>query len=211
MTGMTDDINVDRWDKHWCCQQIESLVWPFYWHINIWPWAILKIINVSTKNISRTATDTANIATTNKYRIACDLSIGISTFWQVTCTFRLGITCKRWQMGQTLLLPTNTKSHRPFRWHIYIWPWPTLTVQVMHISIVHISQRMIFRTNITHFQLIGSHMWSFWLAYLYLTVIHSKGRGKTFRLRISRKWWQIGQILLLTQILCHMSAFDCYI
>ena len=42
-----------------------SRMWPFDWHIYIWPWPILtvkvKVMNISTVNISQTVTDRANI------------------------------------------------------------------------------------------------------------------------------------------------------
>ena len=51
-------------------------MWPFYWHIYISPWSVLKVkvkvmvvvkvVNISTTNISQTATDIGNIDTDNK-------------------------------------------------------------------------------------------------------------------------------------------------
>ena len=63
----------------------QSCLWPFYWHIYIWPWPILnvmvKVMHISTVNISQTVTDRANIAIAiaNKYKVAYGLTIGIFT------------------------------------------------------------------------------------------------------------------------------------
>ena len=62
-----------------------------------------------------------------------------------------GLSRKRWQIGQTLLLP-NTGSHTwSFDGHIYIWPWPILKVnnKAMHLSNENISQTVKDRISIT--------------------------------------------------------------
>ena len=60
-------------------------------------------------------------------------------------------------------------------------------------SCVIISQTATNRTNVAFdCQQIESR-----LACLHLTLAHFKGQGQTFRLWISRKWWQIWQTLLL--------------
>ena len=52
-------------DKHFNWQLIESRMWPFDWHIFIWPWSILKVkvkvMRISTVNILKIITDRADI------------------------------------------------------------------------------------------------------------------------------------------------------
>ena len=86
--------------------------------------------------------------------------------------FHTWLSRKRWQIGQTLLLPTHIKYHLTFWIDIYIWPWPILkvTINAMHIFTNGDRQTLLLPTNRT------SHM-AFPLAYLYLALAHSKGQG----------------------------------
>ena len=89
---------------------------------------------------------------------------------------------------------------RHFRWHIYLWPWPVLKVKVKvtHLSTVNISQEVKDRANITIAIQYEVHL-GLWLAYLDLTLGHSKVKVKqwTFRLQKPLKRWQMKQILNL--------------
>ena len=61
--------------------------------------------------------DRENIVIANKYKVAHGLSIGIFTYdlgslsKSRSCAIPLSISWKLWQIRQTLLLPTNRKSH----------------------------------------------------------------------------------------------------
>ena len=59
------------------------------------------------------------------------------------------LSCKWWQIEQTLLLPTNRKLHKAFP-YIYIWHWPIvkINVKVMHIYIANFSQMVTDWANI---------------------------------------------------------------
>ena len=54
-----------------------------------------------------------------------------------------------WSTVNMLIKKTYVKLYA-YDWHIYIWVWPILKVEVMHISIVNISQ---MATNIGPIQL----------------------------------------------------------
>ena len=95
--------------------------------IYIWPCPILKVgvnvMHILTANISQMVTDWANTAIANKYKVAYCFSVGIFTFDPglflgsrfISCTFWQSLSCKRWKIGQTLILATNRKSHVGFR------------------------------------------------------------------------------------------------
>ena len=71
--------NCDRYGNHCYWRHIRSRMWPFNWHIYIWPWLILKVkfkvMHISTTIISQIVTDKTNIALTNKYKVAYGLFI----------------------------------------------------------------------------------------------------------------------------------------
>ena len=78
-------VNGDRYGKHCYCQQIESRIRPFHWHIYTWPWLILKVkvkvkVHISTVNTSQTVTDRADIPIVSKYEVAYGLSINVFRF-----------------------------------------------------------------------------------------------------------------------------------
>ena len=55
-----------------------------------------------------------------------------------SCTFWLLISCRRWQIGKTLLMPSNGNAILAFHWHNDGWLWRILTVNVNRNSIVKI-------------------------------------------------------------------------
>ena len=80
--------------------------------------------------------------------VACDVSICIFTFDLGHCKGQGHPTVSQTVRGQTLLLPTNMKSNRLFDWHIYIWHWLFLKVNIMHISSEIISKTVTDTANI---------------------------------------------------------------
>ena len=95
-------------------------------------------MHILTVNIAHTMTDRIKIAIANTYKCACVLSIasftsnlgsfqrGISRSY----TFRLGISRKWWQIGQTSLLPQILYCMSAFDLYIYCWSWPILIVNL---------------------------------------------------------------------------------
>ena len=73
--------------------------------------------------ILQTVTDRTNIVIANKHEATCGLLICHISAWPCpiinsrsrSCTFQMWISWKQWQIGQTLLLPTNRMSHKTFQ------------------------------------------------------------------------------------------------
>ena len=103
-----------------------------------------------------------------------------------------------------------------FVWHIYIWLWSILKVmvKVMSCSTMNIFEIVTYRAKL----LLPTNSKSFmglWLAYLHLTLAHSKGQGKdhaNFHNGYLGKWWEIGRKLQLPlnskSCMCFWLAFD---
>ena len=66
------------------CQQIDSYVWTFIWHIYIRSWRILKVkvmvMHTSNVNIPQTVIDKSNITIAIKCKVSYGLSISIFRF-----------------------------------------------------------------------------------------------------------------------------------
>ena len=61
------------------------------------------------------------------------------------------VNISQWQIGQTLLLPTNRNSHMAFPLAYLHWFWPILkaNVKVMHLATANISKMVTDRANVT--------------------------------------------------------------
>ena len=68
VTDVTNDVSAKTW----------SCIWSFGWHIYVWPWPALKVkvMYLSTEDISETVKEGANIASiANIYEVKYSLSL----------------------------------------------------------------------------------------------------------------------------------------
>ena len=95
----------------------------------------------------------------------------------MSCTFRLWVFRKPWQIWQTQPLEKRRMAHTDFPSHIYIWPWPILKdkVNIMHI----LTSRMVTDRRRLSLPLNLKSLTDLRLAYFahlaYLTLVCSKG------------------------------------
>ena len=88
-------------------------MWPYDWHIYIWPWPIpkVKVAHISTMNILKMVTDSAHITNAIRYEVACGLfdwrlrfnlglkdNLAVGTvwrkiFWSSRLKFYINIKC----------------------------------------------------------------------------------------------------------------------
>ena len=94
---------------------------------------------------------------------------------RVCCEVHKWIFCKRWQMGENVII-SNTESYMwSFDWHIYIWSILKVRVKIIQFSLWisrkqwKINKKLLLPTNKK------SHM-VFWLVYLDVTFFYSEGQ-----------------------------------
>ena len=109
-----------------------------------------------------------------KSSTALTFSFKVKDWNQVRWEVQTWLSRKRWPM----VIANLESCMWSFDWNNYIWPWLILKVRVkvMHISTVNIS-RTVTQKQILVLPINRMSHKTFPLAYLYLTLTHSKGQG----------------------------------
>ena len=101
----------------------------------------------------------------------------------MSCTFQLVISRKLWQIWQTLLLPTNMKSHMAFDWHILYLTTASSTAKNSKMVSGRVNINIVIRYEVAY--LLSISIFWFDLDPFY----RSRARSWPFRLQISLKLW----------------------